>query len=71
MQAHFVALLHTLLTLLLARLEQTGIGETKVTKPPQQRREKIPSDHHLPAQYNGRHAFTLTCYPHRAPRHPR
>ncbi len=60
MQAHFVALLHNLLTLLLARLEQTGIGETKVTKPPQQRREKIPSDQHLPAQYNGRHAFTMT-----------
>lgn len=61
MQAHFVALLHNLLTLLLARLEQTGICETKVTKRQQQRRDKIPPDQQVPAQNNVRHAFALTC----------
>ncbi|MCC5022383.1 MAG: hypothetical protein J6386_06135 [Candidatus Synoicihabitans palmerolidicus] len=61
MQAHFVALLHNLLTVLLARLQHIGLRETKVTDRQKKRRDKIPPDKQVPAQNNVRHAFALTC----------
>ncbi|WP_339755212.1 hypothetical protein [uncultured Marinobacter sp.] len=61
MQAHFVALLHNLLTLLLARLEHTGLGEHKVIAKQRGRRERTAAQNRVPAQEKVRHAFTLTC----------
>ncbi|WED64410.1 hypothetical protein PXH66_18890 [Synoicihabitans lomoniglobus] len=61
MQAHFVALLHNLLTVLLARLEHTGLSETKVIDRQKKRRDKLPPDKQVPAQNNVRYAFALTC----------
>jgi len=60
-QAHFVALLHNLLILLLARLEKTGLKQnaievraaTRITETPQQKR--------VPTHEMIRHAFPLTC----------
>lgn len=54
-QAHFIALLHNLLTLLLQRLEQTGIREQKVER----RHADNPSI--VPSHRLVRHTQTLTC----------
>lgn len=61
MQAHFVALLHNLLTVLLARLEHTGLREQKVIDKQQRRRERTEPGQRVPAQEKVRHAFALTC----------
>lgn len=60
-QAHFVALLHNLLTLLLARLENTGLQQNAVELRATKRREKIPAENRVPAHEMLRHAFPLTC----------
>ena len=54
-QAHFLALLHNLLTLLLQRLEQNGIHEQKVER----RHAAIPPV--VPSHRLVRHTHTLTC----------
>lgn len=61
MQAHFVALLHNLLTLLLARLEKTGLEQRAVTARRARRRRDTPDHKRVPAQEMIRHAFPLTC----------
>lgn len=61
MQAHFVALLHNLLTLLLARLEKTGLRHNAVTQREAKRRARIPEDKRVPSHEMIRHAFPLTC----------
>jgi len=60
-QAHFVALLHNLLTLLLARLEKTGLQQNAVEKRAAKRFEKTPQDKRVPTHEMIRHAFPLTC----------
>jgi len=60
-QAHFVALLHNLLTLLLARLEKTGLQQNAVKNRVTQRRNKVPKDKRVPSHEMIRHAFPLTC----------
>lgn len=61
MQAHFVALLHNLLTLLLARFEQTGLTQNAVTERADKRREKTPENQRVPTHQMIRHSFPLTC----------
>jgi hypothetical protein len=60
-QAHFMALLHNLLALLLAQLENQGIREKKVEERAKHRREAIPMEKRVPAQEMVRHAYTMTC----------
>ena len=61
MQAHFVALLHNLLTLLLARLEKTGLRQNAVTERSTKRRDQIPKNKRVPSHSMIRHAFPLSC----------
>lgn len=61
MQAHFVALLHNLLTVLLARLEHTGLTEQKVFRKQADRRERTAPQKQVPSHHRVRHAFALTC----------
>ena len=61
LQAHFCALTHNLLTLLLATLEQAGISERKVEKKQAARRQAAPSAQRVPAQEMVCHAAQLTC----------
>lgn len=60
-QAHFVALLHNLLTILLARLEHTGLREQKVLDKQKRRRDERPPEKRVPAQERVQHSFSLTC----------
>jgi hypothetical protein len=60
-QAHFMALLHNLMVVLLAQLEDKGIQETKVMARCIKRRKEQPQDRRVPAQEMVRHAFTMTC----------
>jgi hypothetical protein len=68
MQAHFGALLHNLLTLLLARFEQTGLTQNALTERADKRREKTPENQRVPTHQMIRHAFPLTCQFSRAAR---
>ena len=69
MQGHFMALLHNLLTVLLATLEKIGLHESKVIA----RREKVrrtqPEHKRVPSQMMVRHALCLTCQFIRLVRH--
>ena len=60
-QAHFMALLHNLLALLLARLEDKGIRERKVEERKMKRCEAAPGDKRVPAREMVRYAYTMTC----------
>jgi len=60
-QAHFVALLHNLLTLLLARLEKTGLKQNAVEQRVAMRIKKTPQEKRVPTHEMIRHAFPLTC----------
>ena len=57
-QAHFIALLHNLLTVLLARLEDSGLREQKLHPGTIKRRLIQPP---TPAQQMVKHAVILTC----------
>ena len=61
MQAHFVALLHNLLTLLLARLEKTGLSQNALIERAKKRRDQIPENKHVPSHAMIRHAFPLSA----------
>jgi hypothetical protein len=61
MQAHFVALLHNLLTLLLANLEKTGLEQNAVIKRKTKLLDKTPEANRVPTHEMIRHAFPLTC----------
>ena len=61
MQAHLVALLHNLLTVLLARLEKTGLQQNAVTQRSAKRRNQTPEHKRVPSHVMIRHAFPLTC----------
>ena len=60
-QAQFMALLHNLLVVLLAQLEEKGIREKKVEERSKKRREATPEKKRVPAQEMVRHAYTMTC----------
>ena len=60
-QAHFTALTHNLLTLLLVTLEQAGITEQKVARQHAARQAARPAARRVPAQELVRHATQLTC----------
>lgn len=60
-QAHFCALTHNLLTILLATLEQAGVTERKVERKQAARRKASPAAQRVPAHENVRHASQLTC----------
>ena len=60
-QAHFCALTHNLLTILLATLELTGIREQKIERQQAARRAARPANNRVPAQEMVRHATQLTC----------
>ena len=68
-QAHFCALTHNLLTILLATLEQAGIHEQKTARQQTARRNARSAAHRVPAQEMVRHASQLTCQFIRALRH--
>jgi hypothetical protein len=67
-QAHFVALLHNLLTVLLARMEQIGIPEQKL-EDRAQRQLSDPRTRVTPSHQMIHHAFQLTCQFIRLVRH--
>jgi hypothetical protein len=68
-QAHFCALTHNLLTILLYTLERMDIREEKVTRRQSARREQQQDAQRVPAQEMVRHATQLTCQFIRAVRH--
>jgi hypothetical protein len=68
-QAHFCALTHNLLTLLLATLEHAGIREEKTARRQAARRDACLTAQLVPAQEMVRHAAQLTCQFIRALRH--
>jgi len=67
--AHFCALTHNLLTILLATLEQADLREEKATVQQQARRAARPAGQRVPAQEMVRHATQLTCQFIRTLRH--
>ncbi len=69
MQAHFMALLHNLLTVLLARMEHIGTPDQKVLDKAEKRRAAIPGNKRVPAQEMVRHAHALSCQFIRLVRH--
>jgi hypothetical protein len=60
MQAHFVVLLHNLLTVLLAGVEKTGLQQNAVTQHSAKRCNPTPEHKRVPSHYLIRHAFPLT-----------
>ena len=68
-QAHFIALAHNLLTILLATLERAGVRELKIEKKQAARRKACPEAQRVPAQQMVRHAAQLTCQFIRLVRH--
>ena len=68
-QAQFMALLHNLLAVLLAELEDKGAWERKVEERKKKRREATPEDKRVPAQDMVRYAHAMTCQFIRLPRH--
>jgi len=69
MQAHFVALLFNLLTVLLSTQEKAGIRERKVHRRQKQRQRQRPPDKQVPSQLKVRHALCMTCQFIRTLRH--
>jgi hypothetical protein len=69
MQGHFMALLHNLLTVLLASLEAIGLRESKVDERRERVRRLQPEARRVPAQLMVRHALCLTCQFIRLVRH--
>ena len=69
MQAHFMALLHNLLTVLLARMEHIGTPDQKVLDKAEKRRAGRPEDKRVPAQEMVRHAHALSSQFIRLVRH--
>jgi hypothetical protein len=69
MQAHFMALLHNLLTVLLARMEHIGTPDQKVLDKAEKRRAAAPEHKRVPAQEMVRHAHALSCQFIRLVRH--
>lgn len=69
LQAHFMALLHNLLTVLLARMEQIGFNEKKVIERTAQRLAATDPQKRVPAQEMVCHALALTCQFIRLVRH--
>jgi hypothetical protein len=69
MQAHFLALLHNLLTVLLARMEGIGWPEQKVRDRAAARIHARPAVQRVPAQEMFCHAHALTCQFIRLVRH--
>lgn len=69
MQAHFMALLHNLLTVLLARMESIGTPDQKVLDKAEKRRAATPEHKRVPAQEMVRHAHALSCQFIRLVRH--
>lgn len=69
MQAHFMALLHNLLTVLLSRLEGIGCPEQKILDRAAARVDSQPPSQRVPAQEIIRHAHALTCQFIRLVRH--
>jgi hypothetical protein len=69
MHGHFMALLHNLLTVLLARLEDLGCPEEKITTRKAARTAALPAKQRVPAHEMVRHAHTLTCQFIRLVRH--
>ncbi len=69
MQAHFMALLHNLLTVLLARMEQIGTPDQKVLDKAEKRRAATSEHKRVPAQEMVRHAHALSCQFIRLVRH--
>jgi hypothetical protein len=61
MQAHFMALLHNLLTVLLARMENIGMPDQKVLDKAEKRRAATPEDKRVPAQEMVRDTHALSC----------
>lgn len=61
MQAHFIALTHNLLTILLYQLEQAGIRETKIDERNAAQRANTEEAKRVPARERVRHALQLTC----------
>jgi hypothetical protein len=59
-QAHFMTLLHNLLAVLLAQLEDKGIRERKVEQRSIKRRRSVPEARRVPAQEMVRYAYTMT-----------
>lgn len=59
--AHFAALTHNLLTLLLSTLEDAGLRESKLDQSRSLRAENRPASQRVPAQELVRHAAQLTC----------
>jgi hypothetical protein len=69
MQGHFMALLHNLLTVLLARMEKIDTPDKKVIDRVVARRAATPEDRRVPAQEMVRHAHALSCQFIRLVRH--
>lgn len=69
MQAHFMALLHNLLTVFMARMESIGIPDQKVLDKTAKRLAKTPQEKRVPAQEMVRHAHALSCQFIRLVRH--
>ena len=69
MQAHFMALLHNLLTVLLARMEHIGTPDQKILDKAAKRRAATTEDKRVPAQEMVRHAHALSCQFIRLVRH--
>jgi hypothetical protein len=69
LQGHFMALLHNLLSVLLAALERAGVREEKVLGRQVARRRALPAGRRVPAQEMVRHALVLTCQFIRLVRH--
>jgi hypothetical protein len=69
MQAHFMALLHNLLTVLLASMEHIGIPDQKVLDKTEKRRAATPEHKRVTAQEMVRHAHALSCQFIRLVRH--
>jgi hypothetical protein len=61
MQAHFMTLLHNLLTVLLARMESIGLYDQKILDRTAKRREHTPLHTRVPAQEMVHHAHALSC----------
>ncbi len=61
MQAHFMALLHNLLSVLLGRMEHIDTPDQKVVDKTAKRRAAVPEHQRVPAQEMVRHAHALTC----------
>jgi len=68
-QAHLTALVHNLLTILLASLELAGIREQKIERQQAARTAARPASQRVPAQEMVRHAAQLTCQYIRLLRH--